>query len=35
MKRDLHSKFVFTELALYVLKRPNPSLDLALKLAEN
>ena len=35
MKRDLRSKFVFTELALYALRRPSPLTDLALRLAEN
>jgi hypothetical protein len=35
MKRDLQSKFVFTELGLYALRRPTPLHDLALRLAEH
>lgn len=32
---DLHAKCVFTELALYALKRKTPLHDMALRLAEN
>ena len=35
MRRDLHNKFVFTELALFALRRSTPLLELALKLAES
>ncbi len=35
MHVDLHSQFIFSELALYALKRTTPLYDLALRLAEN
>ena len=35
MKRDLQSKFVFTNLAMYSLRRSPPLQDLALRLAEH
>ena len=33
MKRDLHSQFVFTDLALFSLRRSTPLLEMALKMA--